>query len=179
MRLFLGIEVPEKVKEEIHSALGVARVTPKGWEDPHDYHLTLLFIGQTQRHQLVSILERMSELRTTPFSLRTTRFHFFNRRVLYLGFEHDPRIFQLRERILRQFPEFVRPGEKEFVPHLTVKRWQRYEEAQLARALENLPTQSYEIPVDGISLFKSEKDEEGHKYHVIGRVAFTDFSPGT
>lgn len=172
MRLFLGIEFSEEVKAEISSMLTPLRKTEKGWENPHDYHLTLLFIGELPSGKLNSITGRMIELTSKPFTLTTTTFHFFNRRIMYLGFEHSPETYALRKKILDVYPEYYRSREKEFVPHVTVKRWQRYEHADLTRGLENHPTRPLEIPVDGISLFKSEKDPENRKYHVIHRVDF-------
>jgi 2'-5' RNA ligase len=144
----------------------------KGWENPHDFHLTLLFIGELPSGNLNSITARMIELKSKPFTLTTTTFHFFNRRIMYLGFEHSPEAYELRKIILEVYPEFHRPKEKEFIPHVTVKRWQRYEHADLVEGLETHPTHPLRIPVDGLSLFKSEKDPENRKYHVIHRVSF-------
>jgi len=152
--------------------LSPLKKTEKGWENPHDFHLTLLFIGEVPATNLNSITARMIEISARPFELVTTSFHFFNRRIMYLGFEHSPEIYQLRKKILEIYPEFYRKEEKEFIPHLTVKRWQRYEHAGLVTGLEKNPAHPLRIPVNEISLFKSEKDSHGQKYHVISRAAF-------
>ncbi len=174
MRLFLGIELTESQKNEIASMLSPLKKTEKGWENPHDYHLTLLFIGNLPEGHVPGIMARMIEIVAQPFVLVTTKFHFFNRRIMYLGFEHSPEIYRLRKRILELYPEFNRKEEKEFIPHLTVKRWQRYEHAGLVHGLEKNPEHSLKIPVNGLSLFKSEKDSENRKYHVISRIDFSD-----
>ncbi len=171
MRLFLGIELSVSVKAEISSMLSPLKSSEKGWENPHDYHLTLLFIGDFTGN-LNSITGRMIELRSRPFLLTTTTIHFFNRRIMYLGFEHSPEAYALRKQILAVYPEYYRSGEKEFIPHMTVKRFQRYEQADLIEGLKNHPPHPVHIPVAEISLFKSEKDPENRKYHVIHRVSF-------
>ena len=174
MRLFLGIELTESQKNEIASMLSPLKKTEKGWENYHDYHLTLLFIGEVPSQRLNDISARMIEISSRPFTLTTTNFHFFNRRIMYLGFEHSPELYQLRKQILDIYPDFNRKEEKEFIPHLTVKRWQRYEHADLVSGLEENPEHRIRIPVDGVSLFKSEKDPENRKYHVIARTLFQD-----
>jgi 2'-5' RNA ligase len=172
MRLFLGIEFSDAIKSEISSMLTPIKASEKWWENPHDYHLTLLFIGEFPAGNLNSITGRMIDIVSKPFVLTTSTFHFFNRRIMYLGFEHSPEVYALRKKILEVYPEFYRSHEKEFVPHMTVKRFQRYEQAELIEGLKNHPTHPIQIPVNGISLFKSEKDPENRKYHVIHRVDF-------
>jgi RNA 2',3'-cyclic 3'-phosphodiesterase len=172
VRLFLGLELTESQKNEIASMLSPLKKTEKGWEHSYDYHLTLLFIGELPEGQVPDVIERMTRIRFSPFTLTTTGFHFFNRRIMYLGFEHAPEIYQLRKQILEIYPEFHGREDKEFVPHLTVKRWQRYEHAELVSGLEENPSHRISIPVSAVSLFKSEKDSENRKYHVISRRIF-------
>ncbi len=172
MRLFLGIEFSDAIKAEISSMLSLLKSSDRGWENPHDYHLTLLFIGDHPSGNLNSITSRMIELNSKPFQLTTSTFHFFNRRIMYLGFEHSPEAYALRKKILGVYPEYFRSREKEFIPHMTVKRFQRYEQADLIEGLSLNPTHPIRIPVEGISLFKSEKAPGNLKYHVIHRVSF-------
>ena len=154
--------------------LSPLKKTEKGWEHFHDYHLTLLFIGELPEAQLPYLIKRMNQISAEPFTLITTNFHFFNRRIMYLGFEHCPEIYALRKGILEMYPEFGGKEEKDFIPHITVKRWQRYEHADLVRGLENHPNRPLSIPVKGLELFKSEKDIENRKYHVIHRTTFAN-----
>lgn len=172
MRLFLGVELSEDHKALIASTLEPLKRSEKGWENPHDYHLTFLFIGMVPAGPSPSILARMLDVSAKPITLFTSGFHFFSRRILYLGFEHSPEALALRKKILSVYPEFYRKEEKEFIPHVTVKRWQRHEHAGLVRGLEGIAPFRLEVPVTGLSLFKSEKDSENRKYHVIHRVDF-------
>lgn len=172
MRLFLGLEISDSVKSEIASHLSPIKKSGKGWENSHDYHLTLLFIGEVPSPAIREITARMIEIKSLPFQLTSTRLQLFSRRILYLGFEHSPEILSLREEVLRIYPEYYRKEEKEFVPHLTVKRCQGHEHAQLVSAIDRLERRPLTIEVPGLALFKSEKDPESNKYHVIQRVSF-------
>lgn len=167
MRLFLGVDLPPQIKTHIADFLRPLQDTPKGWENPHDYHQTLLFIGEASTEDAEFIKERLKNFSFHPFKLRTGEFQFFNRRIMYLGLNESSELQELKKLVDEAFPEWVRPEEKPFVPHITVKRWQRYEYAHLKRGLEERKFKPEYFEVMGLSLFKSEKDSLNRKYHVI------------
>lgn len=172
MRLFLGIELPQEIKEAISLHLKPLQKSVKGWENPHDYHQTLLFIGEASDEDLASIIERMSKIRFQSFRLTTYNFDFFSRRIMYLNFRHSQELINLKDEVESLYSEWLRPGSKPFVPHVTVKRWQRYEYDELEKGIEAkmLPEMTFEV--ESLALFKSEKDIENNKYHVIFRRKF-------
>lgn len=172
MRLFVGIEIPDKIKREIDKALSPIRGTSRWWENFHDYHLTLLFIGEAKMEQLEIVKQRMDDLCFKPFQLRTDGFKFFNRRILYLDFPHSSELEQLHTEIDRKFFEWVRPNEKKFIPHITVKRWQRYEFEKLKKDVEKIELHSQVLSIDSIALFISEINSDFQKYHIIHRSRF-------
>lgn len=170
IRLFIGIEFPEKMKHEIDAFLRPLRQSPKGWESPHDYHQTLLFIGATPLSRLIEIQNRLDQICFRPFTLETSDFKFFNRRIMYLDFRPSLELIKLVTEIHKIFPEWVREDEKEFLPHVTVKRWQRYEYDRLRDGLAKRELKAIKFKVSAVALFKSEKDSSMNKYHVIHRT---------
>lgn len=170
MRLFLGIEIPENIKQEIYNFLLPLHKTEKQWERGHDYHQTLLFIGETTEDQLEIIKERMSLIYFPPFELETSIFKFLNRRLLYLDLAPSAELNILHNQIQELFPEWVRPIEKEFLAHITVKRWQRYEYEDLYLGLREKVLPPMRFEVKSLALFKSERDSNNNKYHVIHRT---------
>jgi len=172
MRLFLGLEISEGIKKQIESYLVSIKSSDKGWENPLDYHLTLLFIGECEESERDSIIERMDNIQFEKFALKTNGFHFFNRRVLYLGFEDSSKLMVLKKTVNLFFPEWAQYESKTFVPHITVKRWQRYEFNDLSQRLEDYNFKDVEILVTNLSLFKSEKDQSQNKYHIIYKREF-------
>lgn len=173
MRLFLGLEIPENVKEQIIAHLKPLQNSVKGWENAHDYHQTLLFIGESSQEDLESIIQRMDQIHFKSFSLTTNDFNFFSRRIMYLGFKPSPELTKLKDEVESLYSEWLKPGSKPFIPHVTVKRWQRYEFDELEKGIkaEVLPEMTFEIR--SLSLFKSEKDSSNNKYHVIYRREFS------
>lgn len=170
MRLFVGIELPEYLKSKIAAYLAPIKKSEKGWESPHDYHQTLLFIGEVSEDDVHDIAERLKRIQFDPFWLIPTAFQFFNRRVMYLGIEKTADLLELKAKVNELFPEFAAKETKSFHPHITVKRWQRYEHAELVHGLSQEPWTPESFKVDSLCLFKSEKNAQNHKYHVIFRV---------
>lgn len=169
-RLFLGLEIPHDVKSHISDYLKPMHQSPKGWEHPSDYHQTLLFIGETNEENLNIIKERMLLIDYHPFTLKLSEFKFFNRRIMYLGMGPSISLMELKIQIDELFSPWVNPLEKPFIPHITVKRWQRYEFDHLDQGLKSSVFGEISFPVNTISLFESKKDSENRKYHVIYRV---------
>lgn len=172
MRLFLGIEFPENVKREIYNFLLPLRKTNKQWEPLHDYHQTLLFIGEATDEQFVAIKERMALITFSPFELETAQFKFLNRRLMYLDLAPSAELLLLYQQIHKLFPEWIRPDEKNFLAHVTVKRWQRYEYDDLVKGLKDRVLSPMRFTVNSLALFKSEPDLNNNKYHVIHRANF-------
>lgn len=170
MKLFLGIELPENIKQEIHQFLLPLHKTEKQWEPAHDYHQTLLFIGEASDEQLGIIKERMSLLNFQTFELATSEFKFLNRRLMYLDLIPSPELIHLHQQIQHLFPEWVRADDKKFLVHITVKRWQRYEYEDLVNGLKDRSLPSMKFKVSSVALFKSEPDINNNKYHVIHRI---------
>jgi len=172
MRLFIGIDLPDEMKESIEQTLLPLQQNSKGWEKSHDYHQTLLFIGSVENEKAAEIEKRMSEISFHPFTLLTRGFSFFNRRIMYVDFHPSDNLIRLKKEIDLKFPEYLRPDEKEFVPHVTVKRWQRYEFDQLAEGILEHALPSLKFEVNELCLFKSERDQNNFKYHVISKIPF-------
>jgi 2'-5' RNA ligase len=170
MRLFLGIDVPTEIKHFLAQSYGPIQFSPKGWELPHDYHLTLLFIGETD--QTDEIIRRMQKIKAEPFNLKLRTLEFFPRRILYQSFYPSPELMLLRNNIENEFTEWVNPEAKPFTPHLTVKRFQRYEFEQLQALIKAHPFPERNFKVNHLCLFKSERNQESQKYHVIHRQVF-------
>lgn len=170
MRLFLGIELPVEFKT--HIALSVSHLQNKdmkGWENPHDYHVTLLFIGETPADKIPVIIQRLKEISFRPFTLTFRSFTFFPRRIMYLSCDPSEELVHLKNSLYGAYPEYVRQHEKTFTPHVTIKRYQRYEYAELEKKILENSFTAKSVMVDHLALFKSEKDRDNRKYHVLER----------
>lgn len=169
MRVFLGIEIPENIKQVIYNFLLPLHKSEKQWEKAHDFHQTLLFIGEASHEQINAIKKKMSSIVFPPFELETSEFKFLNRRLLYLDLIPSNELEILYNQVQELFPEWIRPFDKKFLVHITVKRWQRYEYEDLFLGLQERKFPHMKFTVKSVALFKSERDVENNKYHVIHR----------
>jgi RNA 2',3'-cyclic 3'-phosphodiesterase len=169
-RLFIGLELPQQVKFQIDSQISSIKNKLKKWELPHDYHQTLLFIGEVSDSDQEMIMARLSGLTFKSFELELAQFDFFKRRIMYISFTHSSELLDLKRKVDDHFSEWSKKVEKDFIPHVTIKRWQRYEYDTLASAVMKNPFSPIKFVVDEVALFKSEKDHFGQKYHVISRI---------
>ena len=168
-RLFLGLEIPDPVKRLIHETLKPLQITTKGWEHPHDYHQTLFFFGEATPEELESIKEDLSKILFPPFRMTLTQVTFFPRRVMYVGVEPSATLSDLKSQLDARFDRWINPHAKPFLPHVTVKRFQRYEQPALLQGLDGITFPKVFFDVHTIALFESKKDSENRKYHVIHR----------
>lgn len=172
MRLFLGLDLPSEIKHQISDYLSPIQQSPKGWEHPNDYHQTLLFIGEASPQEEEEIKERLRHFSFHPFTLVPHEFKFFNRRVMFLSFQASIDLLELKNQVEHQFPEWSNRSTRSFLPHVTVKRWQRYEYDYLTKSLDERPFSLPPFLVTELCLFKAEKDSLNRKYHVIARKPF-------
>jgi 2'-5' RNA ligase len=170
MRLFIGIELPYEFKNHIAMSVAPMHTSGKGWENAHDYHMTLLFIGDTPEDKLEGIIQRLRQIHFSPLTLTFKTFAFFPRRVFYLSCEPSQELLNLKSMIESIYSEYVRVETKKFIPHITIKRFQRYEYDELRMKVLKNPFEGKKIVVDHLALFKSEKDSDNHKYHVLERT---------
>jgi 2'-5' RNA ligase len=170
MKLFIGIEFPTEIKNAIADFVKPFRTTNKGWENPMDFHLTLLFIGETPAEKLNDIQQRLAGIKFQTFKIRLNKLEFFPRRVLYVGIEESLELNKLQKLIEVVYPEWVRPESKAFIPHVTIKRWQRYEYKFLESCISARPFTPLSVQVNDLALFLSGENLIEQKYQVIHRV---------
>ena len=169
MRLFLGIEIPDELKNILGDHISLIKNREKGWEKAHDYHLTLFFIGEVPEELLLVIQAKMNQIRFKPFQLQLGPLEFFKRRILYISLYPSKELERLKIEIDAVFQEWQKPHTKSFIPHITIKRWQRYEHDEIKEAIYYHPFEHHKFEVKNLTLFEARKDLENNKYHVVSR----------
>jgi 2'-5' RNA ligase len=102
LRLFVAIDAPEVVRASIGTL--PERLRGVVWTPPHQYHLTLRFIGEIEPARLASIEQALTPIRVEPFILPVAGTGSFPPgrppRVLWAGVgSGHPRLHQLRQRV--------------------------------------------------------------------------------
>ncbi len=166
MRLFVGLDLPERIKTALLASMG--GVADARWQTAAQLHLTLRFIGEVDRHTAADIAAALGRVNVRPF-------------VAELGdpglFEHRGRIDTLwvgvrpaeaMERLAKSINAALGlpPESRAFLPHITVARGRSMIGATL---WPQSPIPRLTWPVDGFALFESRMGKDGSDYAILAR----------
>ncbi|OLB40857.1 MAG: 2'-5' RNA ligase [Acidobacteria bacterium 13_2_20CM_57_17] len=132
MRLFVALEIPSAVRENLANLLQSLRaVSPQTkWVRPENLHVTLKFIGEAPQAKLAGICGALAEVRSEqPVTLEFRGLGFFpnekHPRVFWAGIEASPNLKTLAADIDGATEKLgVPPEQRPFSPHLTLARFE-------------------------------------------------------
>ncbi len=166
MRLFIAIDLPDEVKRELYYlALHLEHQAEKARVVPlENYHLTLLFIGETNRITEVRETLRGIRVPNEPVKIKLAGIGNFKQRrehTWWVGVEVTPALTNLASELFTTFQAAGFTLEtRSFKPHITLARGVR-----ASRPLE-LAAPDYCFTADRLSLMKSVKEK--------GRMVYTE-----
>jgi 2'-5' RNA ligase len=189
IRTFIALEMPDPVRRELDEiSLRLRKELsrmPLSWVPIDNMHLTLKFLGDTDREQISSLVKILQELTSsvTPIELRLQGLGAFpnpkRARVLWVGVELPNSVQQLVSYIESQFVGLGFPREERaFAPHLTLARVRGHaESADLLRIQEVLtgvsPVQGASSIANTVTLFQSELKTSGSVYNPLSKFVLT------
>lgn len=193
MRLFVALDIPEDIRARLAEFMTrLQRGFPDlKWVRPESLHLTLKFIGESQK--LDEIKAALSQLRPTPFELSFRGWGFFqprSPRVFWVGIEAPPELAQLASHVDEVLkPLGVKPNDFPYHPHLTLARVgsgspkgdprdrDKPTMKDLARYLEHSPETARcdfgSMTAREFFLYKSELSRGGSKYTKLAAFNLT------
>lgn len=165
-RLFIGLSVPETIRER----LVLLQPKPSGKVrpvDPAHMHLTLHFIGQAEAQP---IAEALHGIKGEAFSLAFTgpgRFGSARRGgILWMGVEQHAQLSELHSALAEKLADFgIELEARAFTPHITLARYRRavhgnYLNEFLNQSLPPMPP----LPVTEFVLYSSKQTQGGPVY---------------
>lgn len=137
MRLFVALEIPANVRQELASLIANLRAAtgqsaknrPK-WVRPENVHLTLKFIGEVAQDKIAAIRSALAGLPSgEAIQLEFRNLGFFpserRPRVLWVGMEGSARLQTLAADVENTLEHLGIPREQRaFQPHLTLARFE-------------------------------------------------------
>ncbi len=136
MRVFLAIEIPQDIKEELVEVQEKLKPQISGvrWEKPEKLHLTLIFLGKVEKERVgeleVALREAQGKLRLEPFKIGLSGVRIFpsekRPRVVLIDVAEGARqVAELQKRLAERLSkagfEFARLKK----PHVTLGRFTR------------------------------------------------------
>lgn len=175
-RLFVALEIPEIVADAmsvLQSGVDGAR-----WIDPGNFHLTLAFIGETDRHGFSAAIEALAGIDAPAFELRLSGVGVFGDRkprTLWTGVDASPPLEHLQAKVETALRRVGFDLEKrKFKPHVTIARLKHtpQDAAELHAARHGLFSCG-PFPVEAFHLYSSELGGDGAHYAIEASYALS------
>ena len=182
MRLFVALEVPAAVRENLASLLQMLRaVSPQTrWVRPENLHVTLKFIGEVPQTKLAGIREALSGVRSKQLvTLDFRGLGFFpnekHPRVFWAVIVASPNLKTLAADIDGATEKLGIPREQRpFSPHLTLARFEppRLQEKLRAEIQENAERDFGSLHSGKFHLIESKLKPSGAEYTTVESFSF-------
>jgi 2'-5' RNA ligase len=168
MRLFLAIQLPERTKRTLESAVQVWRRQGirASWSRRENYHLTLVFLGEMEQpDKVISVMDQI-QCEQFPLSFAPCgRFQSRRGDILWLGVQLTPALETLQSSLCRMLSQTgISLDLRPYRPHLTLARHLRHEDDLVFPGQLPSPFQ-----VSSFSLMRSDLRPEGAHYTELYR----------
>lgn len=170
MRLFVAIPLPEEVKSQLLQLQ--EPIDGLRWSGKDQLHLTLRFIGETDKDTANTIAAYLRELVAPPFRMEIIGLGTFPKesspRVIWAGIKENEKLTALQADIENVCQEAgLDPDNRSFKPHITLGRNKNADPDKVFAFINQYPTLDIkEIAVNSFNLYRSELTDKGAVYHV-------------
>ena len=182
MRLFIALEIPVAVRENLAALLkSLQAISPETrWVRLESLHLTLKFIGEVCETKLAAVRSVLATVRSDgPLTLRFRGLGFFpdekHPRVFWAGIEASPNLKTLSADIDKATERLGIPREQRpFSPHLTLARFGSPGLPEKLRAAiqENAARELGSLRTSQFHLIESKLQPSGAEYTTLESLPF-------
>lgn len=182
MRLFVALEIPSIVRQNLATLLDAFRAVAKEprWVRTENLHVTLKFLGEAAESKVDTLHRALGEIRSDkPVALEFRGLGFFpsekHPRVFWAGMEVSSNLKTLAGDIETAVEKLGIPREKrEFSPHLTLARLER---PRLPEALRKLIADNHQcefgsLRTNEFQLIQSKLKPTGAEYTTVATFQF-------
>lgn len=168
-RLFVALSIPEIVAD----ALSTMQYGVDGarWRAVDSFHLTLAFIGETDRHGLAAALDALSAIEAPAFEMRLAGVGAFGDKkphALWVGAEAGPELRHLQAKVETALRRSGFALEKrKFIPHVTLAYLRgATQEAVMTYCAAHGLFSCGPFPVEDFHLYSSRLGNEASHYEI-------------
>ncbi|MFZ1970784.1 MAG: RNA 2',3'-cyclic phosphodiesterase [Candidatus Nanoarchaeia archaeon] len=120
-RTFIGIEIPEKVKEEIDKIQKQLPEFMGKFTEKKNLHVTLKFLGEIDEDKILEVKKRLKEIKFSDFEAKLDKIGFFDNTDRGVVWVNITNCEKLQKEIDKKL-EGLFQKEKRFMGHLTIAR---------------------------------------------------------
>jgi 2'-5' RNA ligase len=184
LRLFVAVDVPDRVKREVAGAVERYRDRIPGarWTRSDGWHVTLKFLGATWPRLVDEVMGsvRSAAAAADRFETKLTEIGVFpspaRARVVWVGLEDAESRFSALVKVLDDLlVEHFVPEKRAFTPHLTLARLNPPRNIrEFATDLVGTPVPSEPFAVDRLVLYRSHLSPKGATYESLMEAPLGD-----
>jgi 2'-5' RNA ligase len=187
-RIFIAINLPEKIKEELASFQEKYSELPARWVNPKNLHITLAFLGYVKDEDLPRIIEITKNVASnhSPFSIKIVKVAYgppkiSPPRMIWAIGEKNENLWRLQENLKNALMEMKIPQLEEeegrgFISHITLARIKKWEFKQIEP--EERPEVNEDVDfsfeVKSIEIMESQLKRGGAEYTVLESAPLTN-----
>lgn len=171
-RLFVALRPPRAIRDILITAMhGIAGAR---WQNDEQFHLTLRFIGEVDRHQAEDIAAALGGLYAPTVTVRIAGVDLFERQgrphMVWAGVEPHEALAALHRKVDQLLARVgVAPETRTFMPHVTLARLNRGSGPVAPFLALNSDLASPDFAFDHVTLYESELGHGGSRYHPVAR----------
>jgi len=171
MRVFIALELPENLKNEIikiQKEIEKEKLFVGKFTDVENLHLTLKFLGDISENQIKEIKKILESTKFNKFEVKIDKISVFNSsfiRIIWVGLVGE-NLFELQNKIDNSLKELFSLEER-FMAHITVARPKSVSDVnrrKLIDLLSKIKINDEKFVIDNFSLKKSELNRSGSIY---------------
>ncbi len=179
-RLFVGLDLPETVKDRLLTLEG--GIPGARWQDREQLHLTLRFIGEVEEPDMLELVNGLGALEMTPFALQLSGAGQFGDKrphVIWAGVEENADLRRLAAKVeqvvqRKGFP----PETRKYFPHVTLARLKNPTTERVFRYVaDHSLFRSETFDVSEFHLFESHLGSAGAIYQIVASFALNRSAP--
>lgn len=169
-RLFVAVRPPQHICDLLIDAMDEG--LGLRWQDEHQLHITLRFIGAVDRPIAEDLASGLSRVQAEKVMVRLSgagRFEQRNSGAIWARVEPKEPLAALAAKVERVCQKVgIEPERRTFHPHITLARWKGRRSREVADFLErNRGLASGPFEVDAFILFESQLSRHGAHYEAV------------
>lgn len=186
-RVFVAINLPEKIKEKLETFQNRFSELPARWVKKENLHITLTFLGYVKDEDLPKIIEITKEVakRYKPFQIKLTKVCYgppkiSPPRMVWVIGERSNELRNLQNDLKNSLMNLSIPQlegeEKGFIPHITLARIRKWEFKRLdpEEKPEIDEDLNFEFKVNSIEVMESHLKRGGSEYDILESIPLKD-----
>lgn len=182
MRLFVALEIPTDVRENLAAMAQALRAISKEprWVRPENLHVTLKFLAEVPETKLEAVRAALGQIRSEqPVKLEFRGMGFFpnerHPRVFWAGIKASTNLKKLAEDIEGEMEKLgISREQRPFSPHLTLARFERPGVPEKLRSAiaENAQRDFGKLRTNEFLLIQSKLKSSGAEYTTLASFPF-------